>query len=145
MQYALYAKFLGKSLPLDQAKQALAEAWHNLGTFSITDLPNGFYFIRCDSLEMQAKLLWKGPWTVEWRILQISEWRESFQLAFKKLSFVAVWIQSHHVPMELWNGDVLETIASHFGRVLKIDEHTLKLTRSKNARICVEIDLDLPL
>lgn len=45
MQHALYAKFLGKSLPLDQAKQALDEAWNNLGTFSITDLPNGFYFI----------------------------------------------------------------------------------------------------
>lgn len=94
---------------------------------------------------MQAKLLWEGPWTVEGRILQISEWRESFQPAFEKLSSAAVWIQLHHVPMELWNGDVLETIASHFGKVLKIDEHTLKLTRSKFARICVEIDLDLPL
>lgn len=57
MQTALYAKFLGKSLPLDQAKLALADVWRSLGEFSISDLPNGFYFTRCESLEMQAKLL----------------------------------------------------------------------------------------
>ncbi|XP_039134867.1 uncharacterized protein LOC120272170 [Dioscorea cayenensis subsp. rotundata] len=144
MHSALYAKFLGKSLPLDQAKHALADAWKGLGEFSITDLPNGFYFIRCESIEMQSKLLWDGPWTIDGRILQLSEWRESFQPAFEKLSTSAVWLQLH-VPIELWHGDLLESIASHFGKVLKIDEHTLNLSRSKYARICIELDLDLPL
>ncbi|XP_039120330.1 uncharacterized protein LOC120256715 [Dioscorea cayenensis subsp. rotundata] len=92
-----------------------------------------------------AKLLWDGPWTVDGRILQLFEWRESFQPAFEKLSTAAIWIQLHHVPIELWKGEILDVIASHFGRVLKIDEHTLQLSRSKFARICVEIDLDLPL
>lgn len=94
---------------------------------------------------MQAKLQWDGPWTIDGRIIQLSDWRESFQPAFENLSTVAVWIQLHHVPMELWNRDLLKLIASQFGRVLKIDEHTLNLSRSKYARICVEIDLDLPL
>ncbi|XP_039134936.1 uncharacterized protein LOC120272238 [Dioscorea cayenensis subsp. rotundata] len=145
MHSALYAKFLGKSLPLDQAKLAMANAWKGLGEFSVSDLPNGFYFINCESLDMQAKLLWEGPWTIDGRILQISEWKESFQPAFEKLSTAAVWIQLHHLRIELWLGDILECIASQFGRVLKIDEHTLNLSRSKFARICVEIDLDLPL
>ncbi|XP_039138906.1 uncharacterized protein LOC120276249 [Dioscorea cayenensis subsp. rotundata] len=140
MQTVLYAKFLGKSLPLDQAKLALSDAWKGLGDFSISDLPNGFYFVRCSSLDMQAKLLWDGPWTVDGRILQLFEWRESFQPAFEKLSIAAIWIQLHHVPIELWKGEILDVIASHFGRVLKIDEHTLQLSRSKFARICVEID-----
>lgn len=56
-----------------------------------------------------------------------------------------IWIQLHHVLIELWKGEILEVIASHFGRVLQIDEHTLSLSRSKFARICVEIDLDLAL
>lgn len=117
MQNALYTKFLGKSLPLYQAKQALADAWKTLGEFSITCLPNGFYFIRCESLEMQANLLLEGPWTIDGRILQIFEWHESFQLAFEKLLSAVIWIQLHHAPMELWSGDVLETIASHFGAI----------------------------
>ncbi|XP_039128993.1 uncharacterized protein LOC120265170 [Dioscorea cayenensis subsp. rotundata] len=145
MQSALYAKFLGKSLPLDQAKLALDDAWKGLGSFTISDLPNGFYFIHCENLEMQAKLLWDGPWTIDGRIPQLSEWHESFQPTFEKLSTMAVWIQLHHVPIELWYGDLLENIASHFGKVLKIDDHTLNLSRSKYARVCVEIDLKLPL
>lgn len=99
MQSALYAKFLGKSLPLDQAKLELADAWKGLGSFTISDLPNGFYFIRCENLEMQAKLLWDGPWTIDGRILQLSEWRKSFQPAFDKLSMATVWIQLHHFPI----------------------------------------------
>lgn len=71
MQNMLYTKFLGKSLPLDEAKLALADAWKGLGDFSFSDLPNGFYFICCNSLEMQAKLLWDGPWTIDGRILQL--------------------------------------------------------------------------
>lgn len=128
MQNALYAIFLGKSLPFDQGKLALAEAWKTLGKFSIFDLPDSFYFIGGESLEMYAKLLLDGPWTIDGRILQISKWHESFHLAFEKLSSAAVWIQLHHVPMELWSSDLLETISSHFGRVLKIDDHTLNLS-----------------
>lgn len=44
--------------------------------------------------------------------------------------------------MEFWSGSLLENIASQFGRVLKIDEHTLNLSCSKYACICVELDLD---
>lgn len=61
MQNVLYAKLFSKSLPLDKAKLALADAWKGLRDFSISNLPNGFYFIRCKSLEIQEKLLWDGP------------------------------------------------------------------------------------
>lgn len=145
MQSSLYGKFLGKALPLDQAKLAISDAWRGLGDIKISDLPNGFYYIRCSSPTIQAKLLWEGPWTIDGRILQLSPWRESFQPAFEKLSSAAVWIQLHHVPMELWGIELLESIASHFGKVLKFDEHTLSHTRSKYARVCIDLDLDQPL
>lgn len=57
MQSSLYAKFLGKALPLDQAKLALTDAWRGLGNFTVADLPNGFYYIRCENQEMQNRLL----------------------------------------------------------------------------------------
>lgn len=47
--------------------------------------------------------------------------------------------------MELWGVELLESIASDFGKVLKIDEHTLSHSRSRYARICVDLDLDQPL
>lgn len=61
MQASLYVKFLGKAFPLDHAKLALADAWRGLGDFSISDLPNEFYFICCESHMMQAKFLLEGP------------------------------------------------------------------------------------
>lgn len=101
MQSSLYAKFLGKALPLEQVKLALADTWWGLGAFSVADLPNGFYYIRCESVEMQLKLLWDGPWMVAGRILQLTTWSESFQPAFEKLSLATVWIQIYHLPIEL--------------------------------------------
>lgn len=36
-------------------------------------------------------------------------------------------------------------VASQFGRVLKVDEHTLDRSRAKFARVCVDLDLAQPL
>lgn len=47
--------------------------------------------------------------------------------------------------MECWDGETLETIANHLGVLLKIDELTTTLVRSKFARVCIEIDLSKPL
>lgn len=39
----------------------------------------------------------------------------------------------------------MELVASQFGRVLKVDEHTIDRSRAKFARVCDEIDLNQPL
>lgn len=44
--------------------------------------------------------------------------------------------------MELWGAKILESTASHFGRVVKIDEHTIARSRSKYTRIRIELDLE---
>lgn len=51
----------------------------------------------------------------------------------------------HHLPIKYWEGEVLEIIGKQFGKLLKVDDHTEKLSRMKFARICVEIDLSRPL
>lgn len=63
----------------------------------------------------------------------------------EKLSLAAVWIQIYHLPIELWSGEILEQVASQFGRVLKVDDFTIDRSRDKFARICVELDLEQPL
>lgn len=145
MHSFLYTKFLGKTLPLDQAKLVLADAWRGLGAFFVADLPNGYYFIDCETEEMQNCLLWDGPWSVAERIPQLSPWKESFQPAFERLSTAAIWVQIYHLLIELWGGDILELVASQFGRVHKMDDHTLNCSRAKFAKFCVEIDLEQPL
>lgn len=89
---SLYAKFLRKVLPLDQAKHALSEAWKSIGNFKLLNLPNGFYFIQCESIEIQQRSLYNGPWNVSRRILQLALWGEGFQPVFKQLTSDTVWI-----------------------------------------------------
>lgn len=87
-------------------------------------------------------LIFEGPWAVNGIILQLAPWQPYFKPAFTKLSTMAIWV---HLPVEFYHGELLETIAALFGRLLKIDDVTSSLSRSKYARICIEIDLAKPL
>lgn len=124
---------------------ALRPLWQQWGLSEVADLPNGFYLIKCDSHEMTLKLLFGGPWTINGMILQLAPWHEFFQPTFESLTTAAVWIQLHHLPVELWDQEALELITSHFGKLLKIDETTVCLSRARFARVYVEIDLSQPL
>ncbi|XP_039134837.1 uncharacterized protein At4g02000-like [Dioscorea cayenensis subsp. rotundata] len=90
-------------------------------------------------------LLLDGPWSVNGIILQQSPWKPFFEPTFAKLSIAAIWLQLHNLPVEFWDGETLETIANQFGTLLKVDDFTTSFSRSKYARICVEIDLSKPL
>lgn len=56
-----------------------------------------------------------------------------------------IWVQFHNFSVECWDGKILETISSNFGRLITVDEFTSTLVRSKYARVCIEIDLSKPL
>ncbi|XP_039144885.1 uncharacterized protein LOC120282194 [Dioscorea cayenensis subsp. rotundata] len=144
-QHSLIGKFFGKPPSFDQVKSILLKKWENLGEIQISDLPNGFLLIRCpDQIVLQC-LLSDGPWTINGIILQLTPWRPFFEPAFTKLTSAAVWVQLHNLPIEFWSGDTIETITSHLGNLLKIDDLTLSLTRTKYARVCIEVDLSKPL
>lgn len=144
-QTALYGKLFGKSPSFEQVKSSLIDKWAGIGETFISDLPNGFLLIRCSSEKVMERLLLEGPWTVNGMILQLSPWKPFFEPSFAKLSTAAIWVQFHNLPVEYWDGDTLETIANNFGTLIKIDEFTTTLVRSKYARVCIEVDLSKPL
>lgn len=71
----LFGKFLGKAPPLEVVKNSLMEMWKRMGPFSVSDMPNGFYLIRCEKLEMIEAVLCKGPWTIGGMVLQLTPWK----------------------------------------------------------------------
>lgn len=93
---------------------------------------------------MQLKLIFNGPRIVNEHVMQLTPWQPNFQPAFACLTMVAVWIQLHHLLVELWEGGILETISAQFGKLLKINDLTLILSKTKYARVCVELDLSQP-
>lgn len=90
-------------------------------------------------------IMFNGPWTVNGLVLRLSMWHAFYQPIHAKLSTAAIWIQLHHLPVEFMEGEILETIVTHFARLLKIDYQTVNLSRAKYARVCVKLDLLRPL
>lgn len=127
MKIFLYGKFLGKALPLNQVKAILYNLWRGMGSFFVANLLNGFYFIQCPSSDMVDSLLHEGPWTINGMVLQLIPWRLNFQASFEKLDTDALWIQFHHLLIEFWTIVLLESLSSQFGKVLKIDDHSLNV------------------
>lgn len=71
---------------------------------------------------------------------------ETFLQTFlRETPHAAIWVQFHNLPVEFWEGETLETIAGQLGTLIKIDEFTSNLVRSKYARVCINIDLSKPL
>lgn len=116
-----------------------------IGEVHLSDLPNVFLLIRCDSQMVMHHLLQEGPWTINGIILQLTPWRPFFEPALSKINTAAIWVQLHNLPVELWHGEMLDSITSHLGNLLKVDELTSSLARSKYARVCIKIDLSKPL
>ena len=142
---ALYGKFLGRAPPLDTVKNSLLERWSVWGETSIADLPNGYFLIRCSSQIALHNILFEGPWTINGLVLQLLPWHPLFQPVSVSFNTAATWLQLHHLPVELWEGEILESLVSNFGRLLKINEQTLNLSLAKYVRVCVELDLSQPL
>ena len=86
-----------------------------------------------------------GPWTIAGMALQLALWKGNFQPAFEKLEHAAVWIQIDHLPVGFWDEETLDFIGSHLGNLIKVDKHTVNVTRARFARVCVKINLSQPL
>lgn len=144
-QHSLYGKFFGKPPPFEQVKLSLLAKWADIGEVSISDLPNGLLLIRCDSHNVKQRILVEGPWSINGIVLQLSPWQPFFEPVFAKLTTAAVWVQLHNLPVDFWEAETLESITAHIGSMLKVDDLTSSLVRSRFARVCLEVDLSKPL
>lgn len=93
---------------------------------------------------MVDTLLLEGSWTINGMVLQLTPWKPNFQDAFERLDTVAMWLQLHHLLMEFWSIELLESLGFQLVKVLKIDNHSLNVLLAKFVRLCVEIDLSKP-
>lgn len=144
-QNALHGMFFGKPSPFEPVKIFLMAKWVEIGEVLISDFPNGFLLIPCGSHEVMQHLFLDGPCSINVIILQLSHWQQFLDPAFFKLNTAAIWVQLHNLPMEFWDGETLESLTLYIGNLLTVDNLTTSLTRSKFARVCIEIVLFKPL
>lgn len=95
--------------------------------------------------ETKQVLFFGGPWTVNGLTLQLMPWQSYIELVFTNLNKAMVWIQLHNLPMELWDGEALETLTEPIRRFLKADDFTSSLFWARYVRLCTKISLSWPL
>ena len=81
-----------------------------------------------------------GPYFLGNKLFIIKKWTPGMLLTKGKFSMIPLWVKLRGVPIDLWTEEGLHYLASLLGKPIQIDEASLKGSRMKFARICVEID-----
>jgi len=108
------------------------------------DNDNGFYMVKFDQSADKEKVISGGPWLIFDHCLSVSHWSPEFASPNAKVERTVVWVRFPGLNLVYYDESFLLAMASAIGRPIKVDTNTLKVERAKFARVCVEIDLTMP-
>uniref|UniRef100_A0A2N9EZA8 CCHC-type domain-containing protein n=1 Tax=Fagus sylvatica TaxID=28930 RepID=A0A2N9EZA8_FAGSY len=143
--HSLIIKVFGRSVGFHFLHARIMSLWKPAGRLDCVDLGHGFFLIRFGLVEDFDKVLRGGPWFIGDHYLTIRPWEPNFKPSTANCSAVAVWARFPELPIEYYEESVLKSIGRALGPVLKIDTQTASESRGRYARICVQVNLDIPL
>ncbi|WOL05687.1 hypothetical protein Cni_G14416 [Canna indica] len=117
---SLIGKFLGKAPLLLLVRRWVDRLWSNSGFYSILDLEDEFFVFRFNNLSSTSNIFSSSPWSLCWDIIRLIPWRAFFQPWLERITTTPVWIRLHGLPLELWNSDSINLIAS--GLAFELDQ-----------------------
>jgi len=141
---ALVVKLLGKTLGHNTMKDRLQKVWKLQGGFEIMDNDNGFYMVKIDQAADKEKIITGGPWLIIDHCLAVSHWSPEFASLNAKIDCTVVWVRFPGLNLVYYDESFLLAMASAIERSIKVDTNTLKIKRGRFARVCVEVDLTVP-
>jgi hypothetical protein len=142
---ALIVKVFGKSVGYHYLHSRILNLWKPAGRLECVDLGKDFFLIRFGLVEDFDFVLKNGPWFIGEHFLTIRPWEPNFKPSLACCSSVAVWARFPKLPIEYYEFSVLKKIGLSIGPVLRIDTHTASEARGRYARICVQVNVDVPL
>ncbi|KAJ1436414.1 Zinc finger, CCHC-type [Sesbania bispinosa] len=140
-KYSLIVKLMGKRMGLRFMSSKLKFLWTKNGDVRIMDISDEFFMVRFSDEGDYKHALYEGPWLIADHYLLVQRWRPLFTPKDYEVKKIAVWVRIPHLPVEFYNPHFLWRPGDQLGTMLKIDETTSIHTRSRFARICIEIDL----
>jgi hypothetical protein len=141
---ALVVKLLGKTLSYHSMKDRLQKVWKPQSGFEIMDNGNGFYMVKFDQAADKEKVVTGGPWMIFDHCLAVTHWSPEFASPEAKVERTVVWVRFPGLNLVYYDESFLLAMASAIGRPIKVDSNTLKVERGRFARVCVEVDLTVP-
>ncbi|KAI3975661.1 hypothetical protein MKX01_023087 [Papaver californicum] len=104
------------------------------------DLGHDFYLFRFEQFSDYKKALLEGPWFLAGHYLSMRRWSPNFRPSKASISVTAIWARFPELPIEYFDKQFLNELASKLGKLIKVDYNTEFV-----ARVCVEIDTTKPL
>lgn len=141
---ALVITLLGKTVGYRVMKDCLEKLWKPQGGFDILDVDNGYYMVKFNLQSDKERVISGGPWMIFDQYLCVAHWTPEFALPSARITKTMVWVRFPGLNLLYYDENVILGLASVIGRPIKVDQNTLKIERGRFARICVEIDLSLP-
>ena len=111
----LVGYFIGSKLPFNAVNTIARKLWAKDGLTDVLGHNTGFIFFRFSSDAGANAILEKGPWLFAGRYLALKKWEPGLKLYKDPATKIPVWINLHNVPLEYWNEEGLNYLASAVG------------------------------
>lgn len=111
----------------------------------LIDLGNDLFDIKLTSREEFIKALCEGPRMVGDNYLHVQRWIHNSNVESARIYSFLVWVCFPTLPVKYCSETWLRKAENHIRRAIKVDSTTLAASRGKIARVCVEVDLRMPL
>ncbi|XP_049374795.1 uncharacterized protein LOC125839850 [Solanum verrucosum] len=131
---------VGDSLSIGAEERFIAANWNFVSKPKVYYHNDGYFVIRCSSIEDRDEVLFSGPYTMSSRPVIVKAWCPNFNFNNEVLRMIPLWVKLPNLPLNCWGNDSLSRIGSGLGRPLYADECTSCIDRISFTRILVEMD-----
>ncbi|GAA0169436.1 hypothetical protein LIER_40759 [Lithospermum erythrorhizon] len=76
--------------------------------------------------------------------MRVFKWTPDFHPS-KESPLTPVWIHLHGLPLYLFEGEGLLSVANSIGKPLRVDSHNVNRVKLGTPSVCVELDVSKPL
>lgn len=108
------------------------------------DVGAGFYTVGFKRKTNYEYVLTGGPWLIYDHYLAVLPWKEDFVPECEVIDSIHAWVRFSRLPLDCYDEGLLHVLERQIGKVVKVDKTTVKPTKGRFARLCVELDLKKP-
>ncbi|CAH9134929.1 unnamed protein product [Cuscuta epithymum] len=104
----------------------------------------GWFVFQFKTDEDRTRVLLDGPYDVAGRMLMLKELSEGFSFEDEEFLKVPLWVKFPRYPMECWNEEKINIVASKVAQPIYTDGVTNEKTKLDYARVLIEVDISKP-
>ncbi|GJS42092.1 hypothetical protein Tco_0183373 [Tanacetum coccineum] len=150
LEHTLYGYFLGQRLAFPVVEYFANNNWAKHGLKRIMMNNKGFFFFKFDSRAGMEAVLEGGPWLIRKTPIILKTWTMGTRLLKEELSRIPIWVKFHDVPIQVFEEEGINLIASFIGKPIMFDSFTSAMCkeswgRSSFARCLIEVNSDAEL